>query len=136
MKVDLPGGWADLRDRDEVTERLRRPVVRQQRRYASTGIGQLLAQLGQKKITEEQFDVEIREMTSRIDDMEVSDDLGDAILGCLVKETSFGGDPLDLPADAFAVLKLECNKQWAVVSGMVTDEDVTDPESPTGPASV
>ena len=119
-KVEVPGGWIELRDPKSVSERLRRPVIAK----ASQLSGAVTAVEGGAVSSEA-----VTEMF----------EFNDLIAVALISEWSFDSSVsaeslLDLPGETYDAIQ-------RTVAPMVTDlmpsfEVTPDADSPTGPSSV
>lgn len=133
-KVEFPGGWAKLRDPEDVPERLRRPLAKVQRHLLGSGVGDVLIQ------REAMGEVKESDLTALIkpvlasDDWELLDDSGDYLIVALVEEWSFEF-PISietvqgLPGRAYKALRAECDPLLGAVLGNPGDDDLTDPDS-------
>lgn len=137
-KIPLPdGGWALLRDPEQVSERQRRPLNRLQARVAGSAVGALVAH--KALMSDDEFEEESRKVLGS-DDFALLDDLNDALIDVLVESWSYDSEPsadaaLDLPGRVYEALKNECAKYVSALAPQFTPSDADNPESPTGPSA-
>lgn len=139
-KIEFPGGWAKLRDPQDVTERQRRPLARVQRLLAGSGVGNALIDWHEEHHREPDED-EMRNLLKPFladDEMDLFESSNDQLILALVEEWSFD-KPItvesiqDLPGRAYAALREACQPLLQSVLGQ-SDDDIEDPNS-TFPAS-
>lgn len=137
-KISLPdGGWALLRDPQNITERQRRPINRLQARVAGSAVGALLAH--KATMSDAEFEEESRKILGS-EDFALLDELNDALIGVLVESWSYDSEPsaetaLDLPGPVYEALKNECAKYVTALAPQFNPADADNPESPTGPSA-
>jgi hypothetical protein len=137
-KIALPdGGWALLRDPQNITERQRRPLNRLQARVAGSAVGALIAH--KATMTDVEFEEESRKILGS-EDFALLDELNDALIGVLVDSWSYDSEPsadaaLDLPGPVYEALKNECAKHVTALAPQFTPVDAENPESPTAPSA-
>ena len=137
-KIELPEGWAILRDPKRVTERQRRPVTRLQARVAGSDIGALLQLKG--SLSDAEFEAEaLKALGSEA--FGLIDELNDAMIVALVERMQIDGQPevtgltadglLDLPGPVYDALK---NATARYVTEITPNFGPT-PEDPTPPSA-
>lgn len=136
-KVEFPGGWAKIRDPEDVTEKQRRPLGKLQRRLAGSNIADALVALDGKP-TEDQLRDLIRPVLGS-EDWDLLDDSGDLLIVALVEEWSFEApvtvdEVQNLPGKAYRALREACDPLLLQLLGMASEDDIEDPNS-TFPAA-
>jgi hypothetical protein len=144
-KIDLPGGWAKLRDPEDVPERLRRPLLRVQESLGATDVGQRMLEKQQADggLTEAEVAAMMLPLIGSATWEDFQRTQYDQLLCALVEEWSFE-TPItvdamqDLPGRAYKALRAECDPLLPAVLGNVVDaeQEIDDPNSPTTPGSV
>lgn len=123
MKIDLPsGGWASLRDPEDVPERLRRPVVKLTKKLMIDPDIKMRSGMTASEVTEEQFDL--------------LEEINDLLIVAMVDEWSYEApvgveSARDLPARDYDTLREATARH---VAGLFPDfTPDANPESPTSP---
>ncbi len=143
IRVNLPsGGWADIRDVADVTERQRRPIKRAQSKLGANGefLAAVKAAQDLKGDETELTPAEQSEIAaglgSAFDDLE---ELNDLLVAALVAGWSYGdvvtADACqDIPGRDLDALREAVTPYMAQL--MPGFEPSPDPDSPTGPSTV
>lgn len=135
-RIELPkGDWADIREADEVPERLRRAYLEAQTK--------MLQQSGASVSDEGKVDMSTLNVTGMASEI---GPVRDALILCYTKAWSLldGDNPLplnaesilDLPGGAYDALHDACDKAYKEAKGGQVDtspEGALDPRSPTEP---
>jgi hypothetical protein len=141
-KVEFPGGWAKLREPEDVTELQRRPLVKMQRVLAASEVGDVLqqrAEMGEKP-DEDEIKALLKPVLAN-DEWELLDDAADLLICALVEEWSFEDKPITveevkrLPGRAYRALRDECDPLLDAVLGNPTESEITDHGSKQTPGS-
>lgn len=132
-KVEFPGGWAKLRDPEDVPERLRRPLVLVQERIVASDIGDMV--LARKEAGEEISNEEAEKLMRPYIGSASWDDFQrtqyDLLIVALVEEWSFEA-PInpeslcDIPGRAYKKLRAACEPLMGKVLGNDEDETALD----------
>lgn len=140
-RIELPGGWAELRPVSDITERMRRPVKRASTKLTSfpsfmnaVAEGQAATEGGREMTMAEQMAI-AASMGEAFDVLEEVQDLL-VVAACRGWSWDFPvsvDNVLDLPTPALDALRKAVGPyQGALNPGF---EPTPDPESPTGPSS-
>lgn len=137
------GAWADLRDPQDVSERLRRPVRAIQMRLAKdpafAGVVAEAKDKGVKALEDIDESAAVQMATAMGDEsMELMEELNDRLILSRVAGWSFEAEItadglLDLPGAAYDTLKELCAKGG--LDGEADFSPSTDPASPTEPST-
>lgn len=135
-KIEFPGGWAKLRDPEDVTERARRPLVLVQEGIVASDVGQIVME--KKAAGEEISDEEMGRMMAPLIGSSTWEDFHrrqyDLNICALIEEWSFEAPVsvealLDIPGRAYKALRAECDPLLPKVLGNEDEDEVTDPNS-------
>jgi hypothetical protein len=140
-RVELPGGWADLRPVSDITERMRRPIKRLTAKL--TSYPQFMDAVKEASETTKGGadltpDEQLALAAGMGDAFDALEDLQDALVVAVVRGWSWGeavtvDAVLDLPGPALDALRTAVSP-WQ--NAMNPNFDPTpDPASPTGPSS-
>lgn len=142
-RVQLPGGWADLRPVSDVTERMRRPIKRLSARLTSYPAFMQAVQSaeqttdgGKKELSESE---KLGIAAAMGDAFDVLEELQDALVVAVTRGWSWdtpvtADGVLDLPGPALDALRQAVAPYQTALNP--TFEPTPDPASPTGPSSV
>lgn len=138
-KISLPsGGWATLRDPEDVTEEQRRPWARLQERLVASGVVDVIEQRREQE-KEQGRDLTEKELRALMRPVVGTDDWGlleqatDALIVALINEWSYTDQAVTvenlrrIPGRDYRKLKAACEPLAGKVIGETTDEDVLDP---------
>lgn len=137
-RVQLPGGWADLRPVSDITERMRRPIKRLSTRLTSyPGFMEAVAQgnaAGGELTSEQQLAI----AASMGEAFDVLEELQDALVVAVTRGWSWqqpvsADGVLDLPGPALDALR-QAVSPWQTAMNPSFEPDPA-PTSPTGPSS-
>lgn len=141
-RIQLPGGWADLRPISDVTERMRRPIKKLSAKLTSypsfmSAIGQAQASTdgGKKALTQAE---QLAIAASMGEAFDVLEELQDALVVAATRGWSWqapvsADSVLDLPGPALDALR-QAVSPWQTALNP-NFEPNPDPASPTGPSS-
>lgn len=137
-KIEFPGGWAKIRDPQDVTEKQRRPLGKLQRRLAGSSIADALLALDGKP-TEEQVKALVQPVLGS-DDWDLLDESGDLLIVALVEEWSFEkpitvDEVQNLPGKAYKALREACDPLLMPLLGITDGSEIEDPDSNFGGSS-
>ena len=141
-RVELPGGWADLRPVSDITERMRRPIKRLSARL--TGFPSFMEAVknaqtatggGSKELTQAE---QLALAASMGEAFDVLEELQDALVVAVTRGWSWDQEVttdgvLDLPGPALDALRQSVSPWQTALNPNF--EPTPDPESPTGPSS-
>jgi hypothetical protein len=141
-RIELPGGWADLRPVSDVTERMRRPIKKLSAKLTSfpgfmAAIGQAQASTDGGK-TELSQTEQVAIAASMGEAFDVLEELQDALVVAVTRGWSWeapvsADGVLDLPGPALDALRQAASPWQKALSPNF--EPTPDPASPTGPSS-
>ena len=134
-KVEFPGGWAKLRDPEDVTERQRRPLAKVRRALLASDVGDVLVE--RAALGEKADDKEIAKLFKPVlnrEEWDLLSDSSDLLIVALVEEWSFDtpvtvDEVKNLPGRAYKALRKACDPLLDAVLGDDGDDEVGDPDS-------
>lgn len=137
-RVELPGGWADLRPVSDITERMRRPIKRLSTRLTSYPAFMDAVQKGTAAGGELTSEQQLALAASMGDAFDVLEELQDALVVAVTRGWSWGhavtaDGVLDLPGPALDALR-QAVSPWQKAMNPNFEPDPA-PASPTGPSS-
>ncbi|MFI0894894.1 hypothetical protein [Streptomyces sp. NPDC020983] len=137
-RVELPGGWADLRPVSDITERMRRPIKRLSTRLTSYPSFMEAVQQGEAAGGELSSEQQLAIAASMGDAFDVLEELQDALVVAVTRGWSWehpvsADGVLDLPTPALDALR-QAVAPWQQAMNP-NFEPTPDAGSPTGPSS-